>query len=211
MAKAKLITLCSTGGAVIMELVRVFRNEIDFTLVTDRECGAEIKAQELKIPVHRITEASNSVFSSRLLDYTIKNQGTCLLAFYSRLLTAPLINKFPCFNVHPSMLPKYPGMGAEKKAYLNQDSEVGVTLHQIDEGIDTGNICYQYQHSVLKKDTLESYKRAAYIAKVKVSYIFCEELIQNGLVDLQSGKKLPAAFKSSKTEAAFKDFLGSLK
>ncbi len=46
-------------------------------------------------------------------------------------------------NIHPSLLPKYPGLGAYKKAYKNGDEVFGHSVHLVDEGVDEGPLLYQ--------------------------------------------------------------------
>jgi len=210
MKKPCLITLCSSGGAAFIEMAKAFKEDINFLLVSDRECAAELAATDLGIPLKRIVEASNEVLSTQLLTFAQKEKATALIAFYSRFLTKPLIDSFPCFNVHPSLLPKYPGMSAEKKAFENQDLEIGVTLHQIDSGMDTGRILFQNSLPVTDRAHLSSYKRASYISKVKVGFLFCEELIANGTHALLSKQKLSSEFKTSRAKDAFEKFLGAL-
>lgn len=61
--------------------------------------------------------------------------------------------KITALNIHPSMLPKYPGANPWKCIYENKEKESGVTIHVIDEGIDSGTIIAQRKIDVdLEKD-----------------------------------------------------------
>lgn len=53
------------------------------------------------------------------------------------------IPNFGCINLHPSLLPRYRGMSPQHWPIINGDLETGVTIHYIDEGVDTGNILIQ--------------------------------------------------------------------
>ena len=62
-----------------------------------------------------------------------------------RLIGLVLLNAFPkkIVNIHPSLLPKYKGLNAIKQAIDNNDNELGVTIHYVDAGMDTGEIIDQ--------------------------------------------------------------------
>ncbi|OGJ62727.1 hypothetical protein A3C37_03615 [Candidatus Peribacteria bacterium RIFCSPHIGHO2_02_FULL_53_20] len=61
-------------------------------------------------------------------------------------------------NVHPSLLPKYPGGHAVEDALKAGDRETGMSIHWIDEGVDTGEILVQKKCSIEKGDTVDSLK-----------------------------------------------------
>tara|TARA_B100000575_G_scaffold290612_1_gene294631 strand:- start:1029 stop:1676 length:648 start_codon:yes stop_codon:yes gene_type:complete len=65
-----------------------------------------------------------------------------VLAGFMRILGSDFINNFPnkIINIHPSLLPKYPGLNTHKKVLENKDKEHGVTVHLVDEGLDSGPI-----------------------------------------------------------------------
>ena len=61
-------------------------------------------------------------------------------------------------NVHPSLLPKYPGAHAFQDALDAGDTETGMTIHWIDKGLDTGEILVQKKCSIKPEDTLDTLK-----------------------------------------------------
>ncbi len=65
-----------------------------------------------------------------------------VLAGFMRILGSNFIKSFPnkIINIHPSLLPKYPGLYTHRKVLKNKDEEHGVTVHFVDEGLDTGLI-----------------------------------------------------------------------
>ena len=65
-----------------------------------------------------------------------------VLAGFMRILGSNFVKSFPnkIINIHPSLLPKYPGLYTHRKVLENKDEEHGVTVHFVDEGIDTGLI-----------------------------------------------------------------------
>jgi len=68
-----------------------------------------------------------------------------VLAGYMRLIGTVLLTAFPkkIINIHPSLLPKYKGLNAIKQCIDNNDNELGVTIHYVDAGMDTGEIIEQ--------------------------------------------------------------------
>ncbi|HWB58277.1 MAG TPA: phosphoribosylglycinamide formyltransferase [Chthoniobacteraceae bacterium] len=78
-----------------------------------------------------------------------------VLAGYMRILKAPLLKAFPgrIINIHPSLLPKYPGIEAWKQALAAGEKVTGCTVHYVDDGMDTGEIIAQREVPVKPGDT----------------------------------------------------------
>ena len=79
-----------------------------------------------------------------------------VLAGYMHLLTKPFLDRFPgrIVNVHPSLLPEFPGAHAVDDAIAAGVAETGVTVHLVDEGLDTGPVLKQEALPVEPRDTL---------------------------------------------------------
>ncbi len=77
------------------------------------------------------------------------------LAGFMRLVKAPLLDAFPnrILNIHPSLLPAFPGIAAWKQALAAGASQAGCTVHYVDAGMDTGEILMQAYVPVLADDT----------------------------------------------------------
>ena len=80
------------------------------------------------------------------------------LAGFMRLVKRPLLDAFPerILNIHPSLLPAFPGMEAWKQALEAGAPEGGCTVHLVDEGMDTGPILAQAAVPILPDDTASS-------------------------------------------------------
>tara|TARA_B100001094_G_C18196276_1_gene811382 strand:+ start:16069 stop:16713 length:645 start_codon:yes stop_codon:yes gene_type:complete len=65
-----------------------------------------------------------------------------VLAGYMRILSESFINYYQgkIINLHPSLLPKYPGLNTHEKVFKNKDEFHGATVHLVDKGLDTGQI-----------------------------------------------------------------------
>ncbi len=77
------------------------------------------------------------------------------LAGYMRVLKAPLLHAFPgrIMNVHPSLLPAFPGLRAWEQALAHGAKVTGCTVHFVDEGLDAGPIVLQEAVPVMPNDT----------------------------------------------------------
>jgi phosphoribosylglycinamide formyltransferase 1 len=64
-------------------------------------------------------------------------------AGFMQLLTAGFLERFPALNVHPSLLPSFPGTTPIEDALAAGVTETGVTVHFVDEGVDTGPVILQ--------------------------------------------------------------------
>src|SRR3954451_6098204 len=81
-----------------------------------------------------------------------------VLAGFMRVLKEPILKAFPhgIINIHPSLLPKYPGLEAWKQALAAGESVTGCTVHYVDDGIDSGAIIAQREVPILPNDTPET-------------------------------------------------------
>jgi phosphoribosylglycinamide formyltransferase-1 len=79
-----------------------------------------------------------------------------VLAGYMHLLTAPFLERFPdrIVNVHPSLLPEFPGAHPIDDALAAGVDTTGVTVHYVDEGLDTGAVIRQEPVAVEPRETL---------------------------------------------------------
>ena len=91
-------------------------------------------------------------------EYNVK---LLVLAGFMKLLSRNFVTTLPSkfiVNIHPSLLPKYKGMNAIKQAIEDCAKYTGVTIHYVDEGIDSGSIIKQHTIKINKNDNLELLK-----------------------------------------------------
>jgi phosphoribosylglycinamide formyltransferase-1 len=90
-----------------------------------------------------------------------------VLAGFMRVLHAPMLKAFPrrIINIHPSLLPKFPGLEAWKQALAAGEELSGCTVHYVDEKIDHGEIIAQHEVRILPDDTAESLHARIQIAE----------------------------------------------
>jgi phosphoribosylglycinamide formyltransferase-1 len=103
-----------------------------------------------------------------------------VLAGFMRVLKEPMLAAFPrrVINVHPSLLPKFPGIESWKQALAAGEKIAGCSVHYVDAGIDSGEIIAQRRVPVLPGDTPESLHARIQIAEralyPEVIARFCE-------------------------------------
>lgn len=81
--------------------------------------------------------------------------GLVCLAGYMRILSPPFVRRFAgrILNVHPSLLPAFPGLHPQRQALEHGVRVAGATVHFVDDGVDTGPIVFQASVPVLTGDT----------------------------------------------------------
>jgi len=90
-----------------------------------------------------------------------------VLAGFMRVLKSPMLDAFPrrIINIHPSLLPKFPGLEAWKQALIGGEKMTGCTVHYVDEKIDHGDVIAQREVPILPNDTPESLHARIQIAE----------------------------------------------
>jgi len=118
-----------------------------------------------------------------------------VLAGFLRILSPHFINRFPgrIMNIHPALLPSFPGLHSQEQALTYGVKVTGATVHFIDEGIDSGPIILQEAVAVEDGDTVESLsERILHVEHrlyVKAIGLFCEGRLE---ADGRAVRILPA-------------------
>ncbi len=119
-------------------------------LVSDKpDCGAVYRAVENNIAIFSFNPkmyASKKDFEQEIVDLLREKEvDMIVLAGYMRLIGETLLTAFPgkIVNIHPSLLPAFPGLHAIEKAYQHGVKVFGITIHFVDNGMDTGTILAQ--------------------------------------------------------------------
>lgn len=116
-------------------------------LITDKECYATKRAEALGIPYFTFDKSKKRKEYEVDVVKVLKDYGAefIALAGYMNIIGQTLLDAFPkrIVNIHPSLLPKYRGLYAIERAVENKDDVIGITIHYVDKGIDTGEIIAQ--------------------------------------------------------------------
>jgi len=106
-----------------------------------------------------------------------------VLAGFMRVLKSPMLGAFPrrIINIHPSLLPKFPGLEAWKQALAAGESVTGCTVHYVDEKIDHGDIIAQREVPILPNDSSETLHARIQIAEHELYPAVVAQLCAEGL------------------------------
>ena len=154
----------------------------------DSPLPEKIKSERIQVQVCIIpssgTKAEHETqILNKLREHSI---DWCFLAGYMRILGPTLLQAFQkngksqIVNIHPSLLPAYPGKNSYERAFQDHVNEAGVTLHLVDEGVDTGPILIQQKFPRLPHDTLEDFKKRGLELEWKLYPKILHELDQKG-------------------------------
>ena len=120
-------------------------------------------ARKAKIPFVLINEKNQDKAESKIIQVCKKYDIDLIaLARYMRILTPNFVWRYPnrIINIHPSLLPAFPGAMAYAQAYERGTKIIGVTSHYVTENLDQGPIIFQDSFDVKPEHTLESIKRS---------------------------------------------------
>jgi phosphoribosylglycinamide formyltransferase-1 len=153
--------------------------------------GLEI-ARERGIPLRIIPSKGmdRETYDKLLIDElrTHEVELVCLAGFM-RLLSANFVRAFPnrVLNIHPSLLPAFPGLDAQRQALDHGVKITGCTVHFVDEFLDSGPIVIQSAVPVLDQDTVESLSARILVQEHSI-YSQAIQMIEEGRVTIEGRK-----------------------
>jgi phosphoribosylglycinamide formyltransferase-1 len=135
------VVISDVATAEILTLARERQLRAEFVPPGQFKTKLEPQAEEQIVALLRQTEVNLVV-----------------LAGWMRMIKPPLLEAFPhrIINIHPSLLPAFPGLEAWKQALAAGARETGCTVHHVDSGMDTGAVIAQSRVPVLPGDTAEA-------------------------------------------------------
>ena len=151
---------------------KVLKGKISVIIGTEK--SLESIAKKAKIPFIAVEEKNQAKAEEKIIQICKKyNIDLISLARYMRILSPNFVWRYPnrIINIHPSLLPAFPGASAYAQAYERGTKIVGVTSHYVTENLDQGPIIFQDSFKVDPNDTLEKIKakgqklRSRYTAK----------------------------------------------
>lgn len=173
----KQIAVLASGQGTNLEAIleAVERGEIAGRVVLVISDRAEAPALDRAVR-HRVNAlflnpgeyAGREEFDRALIDELKKAQvDLVVLAGYMRLLTPQLINAFPqkILNIHPSLLPAFPGLDGVEQAFEYGVKVTGCTVHFVDEGLDSGPVILQEAVPVIQHETVNTLHQRIHAAE----------------------------------------------
>lgn len=148
----------------LLDAAAAGRLDVDFRLVVSDRPGAmalerAARAGVEAVVVDRRRYNSREAFEEALGEaLAARGVELVLLAGFMRILGPSLVRAYRnrMMNIHPSLLPAFPGLDAQRQALEHGVKVAGCTVHFVDEGVDSGPIILQAAVPVLEDDTVES-------------------------------------------------------
>ena len=157
---ANIAIFASGSGSNFENLVKQKEQyNVSFLFCDRKDAFAIQRAKNLGIEYRYasiIQEKEN--FENKILEFLEEFQvDFIVLAGYMKIIGKAILDKWEgkIINIHPSLLPKYKGANAIKEAFENNEREYGITIHYVDEGVDTGKIIAQDSFIAESNETLE--------------------------------------------------------
>ncbi len=137
----KIAIIGSTNGSVLRKILelRYIKSRINHIFV-DRNCGLVKLAEDFNIDYTLIKEPNSLTFSDELCDAYQIDKFDLVISFYTKLFKGDILNKLEgkLINLHPSILPSFPGMHGFEDTVASGNCFFGSTIHFVDAGMDTG-------------------------------------------------------------------------
>ncbi|OYU40109.1 MAG: phosphoribosylglycinamide formyltransferase [Pseudorhodobacter sp. PARRP1] len=160
----RVAVLISGGGSNMLALLRDMVGDHPgravFVGSNDPAALGLVRAAEMGVAVaavdHRPFGRDRAAFEAALLEPILASEPDILcLAGFMRVLTPAFVRRFEgrMLNIHPSLLPKYPGLHTHARALAAGDAEAGCTVHEVTAELDAGPILGQARVPVLPGDT----------------------------------------------------------
>ena len=164
-SKTKVAVLISGRGSNMEALVRAAQDpacpfEIALVLSNKPEAGGLVTAAAAGIEALAVDQkiyGKDREAHERAVDAALRERGiqVVALAGYMRILTPFLVNAWEgrMLNIHPSLLPAYPGLDTHGRALSAGEVEAGCTVHLVTAGVDEGPVLGQARVPILPGDT----------------------------------------------------------
>ncbi len=148
-----IVDAVASGEIPATEIAVVISDKADAVgLVKARERGVET------VVVERRGRARAQHDAEIISELKKRNVDLVCLAGYMRLLSPTFVQAFPnkIINIHPSLLPAFPGLDAQQQAFNAGAKVTGCTVHYVDELLDHGEVILRREVAVLDSDTVET-------------------------------------------------------
>lgn len=148
------------------------------------------KAQIPAVVVERKNFLSRQAFNQALLQQIEQFQPDIIvLAGFMIILEGEILHRYSgkILNIHPALLPKYPGLHTHKQVLQHKDLEHGVSIHFVDESLDGGPIICQAKCDVLPEDTVDSLQKKVQILEHQI-YPLALDWLATKRLSLAEGK-----------------------
>ena len=165
-------SLITKGHNILGVFCPFYENKIHARL--EKTCN------NFNISFKRINKINSDLLIQELSEFNI---DLIVICHFQKLISSKIINlpTFGCINLHPSLLPYYRGMSPQHYPIIKGESETGITVHFIDEGIDTGDIILQKKIEINNEDYVSDLQK-----KMKIIY---STIVVEAIDKIETNKK----------------------
>lgn len=148
---AEAVILTSGNGSnfqAISEAVARTNHKITAMICNKKDAYSFVRAEKLGIPSYHVSYLGRDrKAAEKEIDDLLErfHPDLIVLAGFMKLLSSEMTDKYEgkIINIHPALLPKYPGTHGIEESFASADTELGVTVHYVDSGMDTGKVIRQ--------------------------------------------------------------------
>lgn len=158
--------------------------EVVCVLSNKKEAGVLGRAQKLGVPAFSLLKKKSEPYDQRLLTKLSEYQPDwIILAGYMRLLSEAFLEHYDrrVINIHPSLLPDFPGLDGYGDTYKSTSEVAGCTVHYVDAGMDTGEIIAQRKFNKISGESFSDFK-ARGLAIENIFYVEVLEKLLKGQI-----------------------------
>lgn len=192
MKKQRIAILASGNGSnaeAIMNWAMIQKSLAEVVCIGSNVKTAYVheRAKKFLVPTFTISKKKNEDkhgFDERLVEKLQSySPDWIVLAGYMKILTPVFLKKYPgrVINIHPSLLPAFPGLDGYGDAFRAGVSESGCTVHYVDEGVDTGAIIAQKKFSLIKGESFDDFKKRGLVIENQFYPEVIETLLKGNL------------------------------
>lgn len=186
---AVLISGQGTNLQSIINHIKTGKLKCNLTVMISNKADAYglVRAKKAKIPTYFIDhkDIPREEHEKKIIEVLKKYKvDLVVLAGYMRILTPYFLRQYKnrIINIHPALLPSFPGTDGYGDTWKYGSKVGGCTIHFVDEGVDTGPIIIQKVNPIQENDTLESFKnrglKIEHQALPEAVKLFCEDKLK---------------------------------
>lgn len=190
----KIVILASGSGSNAEAIIKYSQTHNTYQVagvISDKKDALVLqRAKNLGVATQTVVKSKDEAkvqFEQRLVHAIQKYQPDwVVLAGFMKLLSKEFLQNFydervtqyKVLNIHPSLLPLFPGKEAYEQSFTSETREYGCTIHFVDEGMDTGKIIYQERLKKQEGEDFESFKARGLASENKTYPIILDKLFK---------------------------------
>ena len=187
MVKKKACVFISGTGSNLRSIIHNSRDpnfpiKIDLVLCNNKKASGINYAKKFSIPFKIVDSEMTKFEQIALKELNERKIKLICLAGFMRILSKNFLRSFngKIINIHPSLLPKYKGLGTHKKVLKNKDRFTGCTIHYVDEKLDNGKIILKKRIEIKNKEVESILKKKVQAEEHKAYSMAIRKIYRTG-------------------------------